>query len=29
VSVGGGQPGTGAQVLNATFNIKGTVTLPE
>jgi beta-glucosidase len=29
VSVGGGQPGSGAQVLNSTFNIKGTQTLPE
>jgi beta-glucosidase len=29
VSIGGGQPGTGAQVQNAKFNVKGTVTLPE
>jgi beta-glucosidase len=29
VSVGGGQPGGAAQVLNSTFNIKGTLTLPE
>jgi beta-glucosidase len=29
VSVGGGQPGSGAKVLSQTFNIKGTVTLPE
>ncbi|MGH9607911.1 MAG: glycoside hydrolase family 3 C-terminal domain-containing protein [Terracidiphilus sp.] len=29
VSVGGGQPDTGVQVLTANFNVKGTVTLPE
>jgi beta-glucosidase len=29
VSVGGGQPHTGVQVLSGTFNIKGNLTLPE
>jgi beta-glucosidase len=29
VSVGGGQPNTGAQVVSANFNIKGTLALPE
>jgi len=29
VSVGGGQPDTGAPVVSGTFNIKGTATLPE
>jgi beta-glucosidase len=29
VSVGGGQPHTGAQVVSGTFNIKGKLTLPE
>ncbi|MGA7343241.1 MAG: glycoside hydrolase family 3 C-terminal domain-containing protein [Terracidiphilus sp.] len=29
VSVGGGQPGTGAQTVTGTFNVKGTTTLPE
>ena len=29
VSVGGGQPHTGTQVLSGTFNIKGKLTLPE
>ena len=29
VSVGGGQPGTAAPVLTQTFNVKGTLTLPE
>jgi beta-glucosidase len=29
VSVGGGQPHTGVQVLSGTFNIKGKLTLPE
>ena len=29
VSVGGGQPDTGAPVVTGTFNVKGTVTLPE
>ena len=29
ISVGGGQPQTGVQVLTGTFNIKGTLTLPE
>jgi beta-glucosidase len=29
VSVGGGQPNTGAQVVTGSFNVKGTVTLPE
>jgi beta-glucosidase len=29
VSVGGGQPHTGTQVISGTFNIKGTLTLPE
>jgi len=29
VSVGGGQPQTGVPVLTQTFNIKGTLTLPE
>jgi len=29
LSVGGGQPGSGATVLTKTFNVKGTLTLPE
>jgi beta-glucosidase len=29
VSVGGGQPHTGVQVLSGTFNVKGNLTLPE
>ena len=29
VSVGGGQPNTGAQTIGGTFQVKGTVTLPE
>ncbi|HEY1987171.1 MAG TPA: glycoside hydrolase family 3 C-terminal domain-containing protein [Terracidiphilus sp.] len=29
VSVGGGQPGTGVPTVAGTFNVKGTVTLPE
>jgi beta-glucosidase len=29
LSVGGGQPGTGAQVVTGNFNVKGTTTLPE
>ncbi|HTD53798.1 MAG TPA: glycoside hydrolase family 3 C-terminal domain-containing protein [Silvibacterium sp.] len=29
VSVGGGQPGTGAQAVAGTFEVKGSVTLPE
>jgi len=29
VSVGGGQPHTGTQVVSGTFNIKGKLTLPE
>jgi beta-glucosidase len=29
VSVGGGQPNTGAHVVTGSFNVKGTVTLPE
>ncbi|HEY1806638.1 MAG TPA: glycoside hydrolase family 3 C-terminal domain-containing protein [Terracidiphilus sp.] len=29
VSVGGGQPDTGAPVVTGTFNVKGTVTIPE
>ena len=29
VSVGGGQPNTGAQAVEGTFQVKGTVTLPE
>jgi beta-glucosidase len=29
VSVGGGQPDTGAPAVNGSFNVKGTVTLPE
>jgi beta-glucosidase len=29
LSVGGGQPGTSAQVVTGNFNVKGTVTLPE
>ena len=29
VSVGAGQPNTGAQVVTGSFNVKGTVTLPE
>jgi beta-glucosidase len=29
VSVGGGQPNTGAQGVTGGFNVKGTVTLPE
>jgi beta-glucosidase len=29
ISVGGGQPGTGAPVVAGTFQIKGTLTLPE
>jgi beta-glucosidase len=29
VSVGGGQPGTGAPVVTGTFNVKGTVDIPE
>jgi hypothetical protein len=27
--VGGGQPGTGAPVVTGSFNVKGTMTLPE
>jgi hypothetical protein len=27
--VGGGQPNTGVQVVNGTFNIAGNLTLPE
>jgi beta-glucosidase len=29
VSIGGGQPGTSATVLTQTFNVKGSLTLPE
>ena len=29
VSVGGGQPDTGAPVVTGTFNVKGTVAIPE
>jgi beta-glucosidase len=29
VSVGGGQPGTGAKVVNATFSVKGKMVLPQ
>jgi beta-glucosidase len=29
LSVGGGQPGTGAPVVTGSFNVKGTMTLPE
>jgi beta-glucosidase len=29
ISVGGGQPNTGAQVLSQTFNINGKLELPE
>ena len=29
VSVGGGQPNTGAPIVSGSFNVKGTVTLPE
>jgi beta-glucosidase len=29
LSVGGGQPGTGAPVVTGNFNVKGSLTLPE